>query len=106
MTAATLINSLAGLIVLAEALNKLERCDPGAPGLRPRERLAELLKAVAWLLLSYGAAAALATPVLLLMGVSTSLMLDVYGLAEPAPVDVAVLAGFAVLIVRTRVKEG
>lgn len=93
MTAALyLIHWLAGLVVLAEALNKLERVDPLAAGLTPRTRLVDSLKAVAWLLLALGAGGALITPLL--------------GLAPATLQDVAVLAGFAVLIVRTRVKEG
>lgn len=87
-----LIHWLAGLVVLAEALNKLERVDPLAAGLTPRTRLVDSLKALAWLLLAIGAGGALITPLL--------------ALEPPTLQDVAVLAGFAVLIVRTRIKEG
>lgn len=86
------VHWLAGLVVLAEALNKLERVSPLAPGLGVRARVVDVLKTLAWLLLALGAGGALITPLL--------------GLAPATLQDVAVLAGFAVLIVRTRVKEG
>lgn len=93
MTAALyLIHWLAGLVVLAEALNKLERVDPLAAGLTRHARVVDGLKALAWLLLAVGAGGALITPLL--------------ALEPPTLQDVAVLTGFAVLIVRTRIKEG
>jgi len=97
---------LAGLVVLAEALNKLERCDPAARGITPRARASEALKAAAWCALAFGAASALATPLLAAMGVSTGLLIIDVGLGVPGLDEVAVLAGFALLVVRTRVKEG
>jgi hypothetical protein len=83
---------LCGLVVVAEALNKLERTAPLAPGLTPRQRATAWLKACAWLLLGLGGAGAIVTPLL--------------PLERPTLHDVCVIAGFAVLIVRTRVKEG
>ena len=83
---------LSGLVVFAEALNKLERTAPFAPGYTRRARVAVWLKAVAWLLLSVGGAGALITPLM--------------HLDPPTLQDVAVILGFAVLIIRTRVKEG
>lgn len=100
------LHALAGLIVLAEALNKLERVRPFGPGLRPRDRLVDGLKALAWLLLALGAGGALAAPALLWMGVpehSASLLMR---LERPMLDQTLVLVGFAVLIIRTRVKEG
>lgn len=100
------IHPLAGLVVLAEALNKLERVDPLARGLSRRERLVDVLKAFAWFLLALGAAGALAAPILLAMGVpehSTSMLMR---LERPTLDQTLFMAGFAVLIVRTRVKEG
>lgn len=97
---------LAGLVVLAEAANKLERTCPLAPGLDAHARLVEGLKAVAWALLALGAGGAVATPLLLAMGLQhgqTDLLLR---LERPTLAETAVLLGFAVLIVRTRVKEG
>lgn len=96
---------LAGLIVLAEALNKLERTRPLAPGLSGCERVVQSVKAVGWTLLAMGAGGAVATPVLLSMGVPSS-HLPMLRLEQPTLAEVAVLAGFAVLIIRTRLKEG
>lgn len=105
MMAIELLHFLAGLIVLAEALNKLERTNPLMRCTSTRERVTEWLKAIAWGLLALGAGGAVATPVLLWCGVqsgyTTLLHLDHAMLAETA-----VLWGFAVLIVRTRIKEG
>lgn len=93
MTAALhIVHWLCGLVVLAEALNKLERTAPCRRGLSPRERATEVLKAIAWLLLALGAGGAVATPIL--------------HLQAPTLRDTCVALGFAVLIVRTRVKEG
>lgn len=92
MTIVALIHFVAGFITLAEALNKLERCHPLQRGLGWRRAVTEWLKAVAWSLLAIGAAGAVAAPFL--------------HLEKPTLQDACVLAGFAVLIVRTRVKEG
>lgn len=92
MTALAIVHWVAGVIVLAEALNKLERTNPARRGLRPRERATEALKALAWALLAVGGAGAVITPLL--------------PLERPTLQDACVLLGFAVLIVRTRVKEG
>lgn len=104
-TVLQLLHVLAGLIVLAEALNKMERTDPLAPGLPARRRLVEWLKGIAWLLLGLGASGALAAPVLTSLGIH-SLPSHWLRLERPTLAEVLVLAGFAVLIVRTRVKEG
>lgn len=101
-----ILHAIAGLVVLAEALNKLERVRPFAAGMRARDRVVDGLKALAWLLLALGAGGALAAPALLWMGVpehSTSLLMR---LERPMLDQTLVLLGFAVLIVRTRVKEG
>lgn len=86
------IHWLSGLIVLAEALNKLERTAPLQRGLTRRERATECLKALAWALLAMGGAGAFVTPFL--------------PMETPTLQDMCVLLGFAVLIVRTRIKEG
>lgn len=96
---------LAGLIVLAEALNKLERVTPFAPNMTPHNRLVDALKALAWMLLAMGAAGAVAAPVLLALGVQ-SMHVPMLPLERPTLAETLVLLGFAVLIVRTRVKEG
>lgn len=92
MNALLIVHWVSGLVVLAEALNKLERTAPCRPGLAARERATEWLKAIAWALLAIGGAGAVVTPFL--------------PLERPTLQDVCVVLGFAVLIVRTRVKEG
>lgn len=87
-----LIHWLAGVVVLAEALNKLERTQPLRRGMTPRERATEWLKAIAWALLAIGGAGAFVTPFL--------------PMVKPTLQDMCVVLGFAVLIVRTRIKEG
>lgn len=83
---------LAGVVTLAEALNKLERTNPCRRGRTARENATEWLKALAWCLLALGGAGAVVTPLM--------------PLERPTLQDACVLVGFAVLIVRTRVKEG
>lgn len=87
-----LLHWLAALAIVAEALNKAERTDPLQSGLAPRARVAECLKATAWVLLAIGAAGVLVGPFLAPQ-------------LRPAA-DVCIAIGFATLIVRTRVKEG
>lgn len=95
----------AGIVVLAEALNKLERTDPLRRGIGARTRLVDALKALAWLLLALGAGGAVAGPLLLAAGF-TNMHLPLLRLQAPSLDHVCVLVGFAVLIVRTRLKEG
>jgi hypothetical protein len=106
MSTLQVLHILAALVVLAEALNKAERTDPLAPGLSLRARVCEFLKAMAWACLAMGAAGALASPVLLSLGLQPGHISPLLRLDRPSLADVAVLLGFAVLIVRTRVKEG
>lgn len=96
------LHLIAGLVVLAEALNKLERTAPFAPGMTGHARLVDGLKALAWVLLAIGAAGALAAPVLFSFGIQSQQLLH----KTPSLAETAVLVGFAVLIVRTRLKEG
>jgi hypothetical protein len=92
-TALLTLHWIAGFIVLAEALNKLERTAPCRRGvLGWRRRATEWLKVLAWLLLAMGGAGAVITPLL--------------PLERPTLQDLCIVLGFAVLIVRTRVKEG
>jgi hypothetical protein len=105
----TLLHCMAGLVVLAEALNKIERTDlfDGrgdllhrllgvrwllVPWRWRRPHVIKVLKLLAWLLMSIAAAVALASPFMYLPG--------------PRLADVAMLGGFALLIVRSRLKEG
>jgi hypothetical protein len=102
-----LVHFAAALIVLAEALNKLERADifDGAGMLQrllgltwllmpwrwTRARVLIALKLCAWALLAVGAAGALIAPLL--------------HLGRTDAQDAAVMAGFALLIIRSRLKE-
>lgn len=95
----------AGLVVLAEALNKLERSAPFRRGITAHARLVDGLKALAWLFLALGAGGAVAAPLLLLAGLHSS-HLPLLRLENPTLDQVCVLFGFAVLVIRTRVKEG
>lgn len=105
----TLINILhiaAGLIVLAEALNKLERIPAPRHWSTAHVRWVQGLKAVAWVLLALGAGGAIITPLLLFVGVPQGLHHPLLRLERPTLAETCVLLGFAVLIVRTRIKEG
>jgi hypothetical protein len=109
----TWLHVASAIIVLAEALNKLERTAPLRPGICPKTRVVDGLKALAWLLLALGAGGAVAGPLLLAAGFTTPqlaghtlLTAPLLRLEHPTLDQVCVLAGFAVLIVRTRVKEG
>ena len=100
-----IIHWVSGLIVLAEALNKLERTSPCAKGMRPHDRLVDGLKAIAWAMLALGGGGAIATPFLVYAGVSSDMSI-LLRLDTPNLTETCVMAGFATLIVRTRVKEG
>lgn len=106
MTALQIVHWLAALIVLAEALNKLERTAPCAPGLTPHQRLVDGLKALAWSLLALGAGGGLISPALLHLGVRPEDYSELMRLERPTIAETAVMLGFAVLIIRTRVNEG
>jgi hypothetical protein len=99
------IHFLAGLLVVAEALNKLERTAPCAAGLTRNQRQVAVLKAVAWVLLAMAGGGAVAAPLLLLLGVQSH-DLPLLRLERPLLGEAAMMLGFAVLIVRTRIKEG
>lgn len=95
----------AGLVVLAEGLNKLERASPLARGLQPRQRCVLLLKVAAWLCLVFGAAGAIARPFVVVawsgdLRFGHIVITDSISLA-----DLLVVGGFALLIVRSRFKE-
>ena len=98
---------IAALVILAEALNKLERTDPLAPGLSCHARVVDTLKAVSWLMMALGAGGGLFAPVFVAMGYATA---DYYSpllrVDRPNLGETCVMVGFAILIVRTRIKEG
>ncbi len=104
-SALEIMHWVAGLIVVAEALNKLERTAPFAPGLSARKRVVDVLKSLAWLLLAVGGGGAIASPLLHVVGIPTG-TIPWLSHQTPTLAETDVLAGFAVLIVRTRVKEG
>lgn len=109
MTALYYLHWLAGIVVLAEALNKLQRADlfdAGSGHPYPRLRCLSMvfrpwlwsvpyailtIKTVAWFLLAICAGYAVMRP---LMHISV-----------PDPEDVAGLTGFALLIMRSRLRE-
>lgn len=97
---------LASLVVLAEACNKLEFCDPARSGLAPKARLLEVLKAVAWFLLALGAGGGIAAPAMRWFGMNTDSMQGVLRLDVPTLDHVVTMVGLAIVIVRTRIKEG
>lgn len=90
-TALYSVHILAGLIVLAEALNKLERSNPFDPDLHGRALVVCWLKMLGWALLAAGSAGAVGGP-----------MLDV---CPPSLSGVCVQVGFALLVVRSRLGE-
>lgn len=100
------LHFVAAFIVLAESLNKLERTCPLERGLNTHARLVVVLKSLAWLLLAFGAGVALLAPLLLSFGWPGGQYQPLLQLERPTLADTAVMVGFAVLIVRTRVKEG
>lgn len=106
MTALQILHWLAALIVTAESLNKLDRTCPFSRDLTPHQRLVDSLKALAWCLLALGAGGGLIAPALLHLGVQPDAYRELMRLERPTLAETAVMLGFAVLIVRTRVKEG
>lgn len=101
-----LLHWLASFVVLAEALNKLERTCPLARGLNCHARIVVILKSLAWLLLAFGAGVGLIAPLLLSLGWPGGHYQPWLQLERPTTADAAVMAGFAALIIRTRMKEG
>lgn len=104
-SAMLIVHWVAAFLVMAEALNKLERTSPFAPGMTPHDRVVDGLKSLAWLLLALGAGGALMGPLLQPLGIADPTS---HALAHvrPSVAEVCVMLGFAVLIIRTRVKEG
>lgn len=96
---------LVALPVMAEALNKLERSDPLAADLVGKKRVEALLEVSAWGSLAMSAGGAIATPIMLALGVSPGSY--PFLRVEPSTVvEVLAMAGIALLIVYTRVKKG
>ena len=101
-TALPILHALAALVILAEASFKAELSNPCKSGLCPRNRALEALKSLAWVLLAFGAGASLMMP-LLSSALASS---QDYLLPMPSLQNTAVMVGLAVLIIRTRIKEG
>jgi hypothetical protein len=99
------INFVAAIIVLAEALNKLERTCPFAPGLTRHDRLVDGLKSLAWALLALGSGCTVVQPLLLGNGMQPNYF-PLFDGSVPLIDRTAMMLGFAVLIIRTRIKEG
>jgi hypothetical protein len=92
MTVALIIvHALAGLIVLAEALNKLERTNLRCTWMTPRQRAITAMKAASWAAIAVASAGAAVGPLM-------------YS-AVPSLADAAMMAGFAGLVVRSRLQE-
>lgn len=106
MTVLQVLHFAAALVVLAEALNKLERTAPFARGISPRKRCVDVLKALAWALLALGAGGGVVSPLLLAAGIDQGQADLLMRLERPTLAETAVMLGFATLIIRTRVKEG
>lgn len=99
------IHWICAFLVMAEALNKLERTSPFAPGMTAHARVVDGLKALAWLLLAMGAGGGLMGPLLQPLGIADPTS-QALAHVRPSVAEVCVMLGFAVLIIRTRVKEG
>lgn len=97
-----LLHWLAGVVILAEAANKLHRTDPLARSLSARERGVALAKVFAWICLAIAAGGAVIRPFVRAnhWAPHSLLVIDRVSL-----VDVLALVGFALLIVRSRFKE-
>lgn len=109
MTLLQIVHWLAALVVLAEALNKLERAAPCRQGLGWRDRTTEWLKAAAWWMLAIGGAGALVSPFMVHITIhrhAAQYLPLLMPLQTPTLQDVLIVLGVAVLIVRTRIKEG
>lgn len=83
---------LASLIIVLEALNKVERVDVKRHAGHPRSLVVELMKLFAWGLLALAGAGGVVAP-----------FIDQLGM--PGPHHISAAVGFAILIVRTRLKE-
>jgi hypothetical protein len=85
------LHVVAGIVVLAEALNKLERTDLRCQWLTPRQRLITAMKAASWSAIALAAGGAIVGPML--------------QASSPTLGDAAMMAGFAGLVIRSRLQE-
>lgn len=100
------VHWMAAMVVLAEGLNKLERTAPFRPGIDMHTRIVDSLKAMAWCLLTIGAGGGAIAPALAWLGIDQIAAGTLMRVERPTLAETSVMLGFAVLIVRTRIKEG
>lgn len=106
MNTLQIVHAIAGFIVLIEAINKLERCDIFSKNLCTKGRVLEVLKVLAWWPLAIGAAGAVSGPVFYFTGSDPNTFFHLLRVEHPTLAEVLVMWGVAVLVIRTRVKEG
>jgi len=101
---AELLHVLSAFVVMAEALNKIERVCPLADGLTNKDRWLDVIKGVAWVSMAIGAGGAIASPVLFALGIPASSTQPFFH-KPPSFAEVATMFGLAAFIVRNRLKE-
>ena len=100
-----IFHALAGFVILVEAINKLERCCPFASALPFQKRLLEILKALAWMPIAFGAAGAVVGPIFNLTDTNPNQYFNLLWVKHPSLAEVLLISGVAVMVIRTRVKE-
>jgi len=96
-----LLHATSGLIVLAEAHRRFDAARLTCASLSRRQRALQALHVVAWLLLAFPAVVAVFAPLISVAGPPIcwrGLSIDM--VTPPSTVDVLVLGGFAVMVVR------
>ena len=95
------VHAASGLIVLTEAHRRFEAAQLTSASLSRRQRALQALHVVAWLLLAFPAVVAVFAPLITIAGPPIcwrGLSIDM--VTPPSTVDVLVLGGFAVMVVR------
>lgn len=95
---------LAALVIMAEALNKIERVCPLAKGLTQKQRLIEFLKGAAWVSIALGVGGAIASPFLWWLDIPSSSTTPFLH-RPPSFAEVSTMFGLAALVIRNRLKE-
>lgn len=101
MTTMTIINAMAGLLVLAEALRCLEHASPVKAGMTRKQYGMQTLGVLAWLAIASSAAIAVAGPLLSVAGppICWGGIAMAIG-QEPTLAEVLVMVGAAGVVVR------
>lgn len=86
----SILHWVAAFVIIAEALNKLERTDPFNRNLSPRARVVAWLGVASWSSIALGAAGVLVAPLL--------------AFAWPLTPDIAVVWGLALWIITMRTR--